>query len=51
MRPMNISDLLNAVETVFTWELPEDVFAEAVNAQLPVVLGSDPADRRETTLS
>jgi hypothetical protein len=48
---MTISDLLNAVETVIGWELPEELFADAVNAQLPVVLGSDPADRWDTTLS
>lgn len=51
MHAMNISDLLNAVETVLTWELPEDAFADAVNAQLPVMIGSDPADRRDTTLA
>jgi hypothetical protein len=48
---VNISDLLNAVETVLTWELPEDAFADAVNAQLPVMIGSDPADRSEAALA
>lgn len=48
---IEVSDLLDAVETVLGWELPEDVFAEAVNAQLRLMVGSDPADRRDTTLT
>ena len=46
---MNIENLiLDALEIVSAWDLPEEDFADAVNDQARLMAGIDPEDVRET---
>jgi len=38
----NQSIYLDAIETVLAWNLPEELFADAVNAQASLMAGIDP---------
>jgi hypothetical protein len=46
---MNIENhILDAVEIVSAWDLPDEDFADAVNAQAMLMAGVNPDDLRET---
>lgn len=38
--------LLDAIDLVLTWEIPEDKFADAVNAQASLMAGINPDEIR-----
>ena len=38
------SHFLDAIETVLAWDLPDEVFAEALNAQASLMAGFNPED-------